>query len=278
MTTDNTWDLYVLEFARSHQQPWVDLISGMLDDGRVDLPFSFVLARQGDHNVLIDTGFMQDEHSSGFSLRFGVPHWISPVRMLAEIGVAAEVVTDIVLTHAHFDHMGSISQFPNAQIHIQKSELLSWYEAIALPKQFGYLTAIVDPDNIRQALEASIEHRVTLVDGDRDNMLPGLHLRLGSGHTLGHQYVIVETARGRIVISGDCVYSTRQITGVRNDGVYAPLNNATGNVWEQLKTIDRMNTDIGGDLGRLIVLHDSNRWEGLPVVKEVEGFKIVKAG
>src|SRR5690606_35771727 len=131
--------------ARSHQQPWVDLISGMLDDGRVDLPFSFDLARQGDRNVLIDTGFMQDEHSSGFSLRFGVPHWISPVRMLAEIGVAAEAVTDVVLTHAHFDHMGSISQFPNAQIHIQKSELLSWYEAIALPKQFGYLTAIVDP-------------------------------------------------------------------------------------------------------------------------------------
>src|SRR5690606_17894048 len=130
-------------------------------------------------------------------------------------------------------------QFPNAQLHIQKSELLSWYEAIALPKQFGYLTAIVDPDNIRQALEASIEHRVTLVDGDRDNALPGLHLRLGSGHTIGHQYVIVETARGRIVISGDCVYSTRQITGLKNDGVYAPLNNATGNVWEQLKTIDR---------------------------------------
>lgn len=70
--TANTWDLFVLEFARSHQQPWVDLISGMLDDGRVDLPFSFVLARRGDRNVLIDTGFMQDEHSSGFSRRFGV--------------------------------------------------------------------------------------------------------------------------------------------------------------------------------------------------------------
>src|SRR5690606_22014338 len=146
-------------------------------------------------------GFMQDEHSSGFSLRFGVPHWISPVRMLAEAGVAAEELTDIVLTHAHSDHTGSVSQFPNAHSHIHQSDLLSWYEAIALPKQFGYLTAIVDPDNIRQALEASIEHRVTLVDGDRDNALPGLHLRLGSGHTIGHQYVIVETARGRIVIS-----------------------------------------------------------------------------
>lgn len=274
----DTWDLYVLEYARSHQQPWVDLISGMYEDGKVDLPFSFMLAQQGDRNVLIDTGFMQGEGSSGFSEKFGVPNWISPVRLLGEMGVAAEAVTDIVITHAHFDHMGSVGEFPNANLIIQKSELLTWYEAIALPKRFGYLTAIIDPDNLRTALEASIEHRVTLVDGDKDNVLPGLHVRLGSGHTIGHQFVIAETGRGRLVISGDCVYSRLQITGRDNDGVYMPLNNATGCVWDQLKTLDKLDTEIGGDQEKLIVLHDIDRWEGLPVVKEVEGFKIVKAG
>ena len=272
------WDLFVIEYARSHQQPWVDLVSGMYADGRVDLPFSFMLARRGDRNVLIDTGFMQDEHSSGFSRKFGIPNWISPVRMLSEIGVAAEAVTDIFITHAHFDHMGSIAEFPNAQIIIQKNELLSWYEAIALPPRFGYLTAIIDPDNLRTALEASIEHRVTLVDGDKDNVLLGIHVRLGSGHTLGQQFVIIETARGRLVISGDCVYSRQQLTGRNNDGVYMPLNNATGSVWEQLKTLDKLNSEIGGDQQKLIVLHDIDRWAGLPVIKEVEGYKIVKAG
>ena len=53
--------------------------------------------------------------------------------MLAELGVAPGAITDIFVTHAHFDHMGSIAEFPNAHIYIQKSELLSWYEAIALP-------------------------------------------------------------------------------------------------------------------------------------------------
>jgi glyoxylase-like metal-dependent hydrolase (beta-lactamase superfamily II) len=214
-----------------------------------------------------------DEHS--FTRKFGIPTWISPVRMLAEVGVTPEAVTDIIITHAHFDHMGSIAEFPNARLFIQKSELLTWYEAIALPKQFGYLTMIIDPDNLRTALEASIEHRVTLVDGDKDNVLPGLHVRLGSGHTIGQQFAVIETARGRIVISGDCVYSRRQFTGLRNDGVYAPLNNATGSVWEQLKTIDKINTEMGGDLSKLVVLHDIERWKGLPVVKEVEGFHIV---
>ena len=278
MTESAVWEVFVIEYARSKDQPWVDLIAGMYQEGVMDLPFSFILARRGDRRVLIDTGFMQDEHSSGFSLNFGIPTWISPVRMLSEMDVGAESITDIFITHAHFDHMGSIAQFPNAHIHIQKSELLSWYEAIALPKRFGYLTAIIDPDNLRTALEASIEHRVTLLDGDKDNVLPGIHVRLGSGHTIGQQFVLIETAAGRRLISGDCVYSRRQFTGHKNDGVYVPLNNAVGSVWEQLKTVDKMNDELGGDLGRLVILHDIERWNGLPIVKEVEGFRIVKVG
>ncbi|MDF3214408.1 N-acyl homoserine lactonase family protein [Mesorhizobium sp. M7A.F.Ca.CA.001.09.2.1] len=271
------WEIYVIEFARSKNQPWVDLVNGMYEDGPTDLPFSFVLARRGDRNVLVDTGFMKDETGPNFSDKFGIPWWISPVRMLAELGLAPGDITDIIVSHAHFDHMGSIDQFPNARLYLQKQELLSWHEAMALPPQYGYLTAIIDPDDLRAAFDASVEHRLTLVDGDRDDLLPGIHVRLGQGHTMGQQFVIVETSRGRIVLSGDCVYSSRQITGHKHDGVYQPLNNAVGSVWDQLKTIDRINTEIGGNLDRLIILHDSDRWKGLPVIKEIEGFRIVKA-
>jgi glyoxylase-like metal-dependent hydrolase (beta-lactamase superfamily II) len=276
MTEPATWDVYVMEYARSKDQPWVNLISGMYDEGVVDLPFSFIFAQRGDDRVLIDTGFMQDDHGSGFSRKFGIPTWISPLRMLAEIGVHADAINAIFVTHAHFDHMGSIAEFPNAHIYIQKSELLSWYEAFALPKRFGHLTAIVDPDNMRTALDASIAHRVTLIDGDKNDVLPGIHVRLASGHTIGQQFVILETAVGRRVLSGDCVYSRRQFAGLTGDGVYVPLNNAIGSVWEQLKSIDKMNDELGGDLSRLVVLHDTERWKGLPIVKELEGFRIVK--
>jgi Metallo-beta-lactamase superfamily len=135
-----TWDVYVMEYARSKDQPWVNLISGMYNEGVMDLPFSFIFAQRGEDRVLIDTGFMQDEHSSGFSRKFGIPTWISPLRMLAEIGVHADAINAIFVTHAHFDHMGSVAEFPLAHLYIQKSELLSWYEAFALPKRFSHLT------------------------------------------------------------------------------------------------------------------------------------------
>lgn len=276
MQRADTWEVLVMEFARSKDQPWVDLISGMYNEGVMDLPFSFILARKGDKNILVDTGFIQEHPRSNFARKFRIPTWISPLRMLSEIGLSADDISDIFITHAHFDHMGSIAEFAKAHIYIQKSELLSWYEAIALPKRFSHLTAIVDPDNLRTALEASIVHRVTLIDGDKDNVLPGVHVRLGSGHTIGQQFVVIETEAGRRVISGDCVYSRRQFTGHNDDGVYVPLNNAVGSVWEQIKTIDKMNEELGGDLNNLVILHDIERWKGYPVLKEVEGFRIVK--
>ena len=276
MQRADAWEVLVMEFARSKDQPWVDLISVMYNEGVMDLPFSFILARKGDKNILVDTGFIQEHPRSNFARKFRIPTWISPLRMLSEIGLGADDISNIFITHAHFDHMGSIAEFAKAHIYIQKSELLSWYEAIALPKRFSHLTAIVDPDNLRTALEASIVHRVTLIDGDKDNVLPGVHVRLGSGHTIGQQFVVIETEAGRRVISGDCVYSRRQFTGHNDDGVFVPLNNAVGSVWEQIKTIDKMNEELGGDLNNLVILHDIERWKGYPVLKEVEGFRIVK--
>lgn len=277
MPEANNWDVYVIEFARSKDQPVDGLISGAHADGVVDLPFAFVMARRGDRVTLIDTGFMREGGGEEMAVKFGIPYWISPVRMLAELGVQPDDVTDIVISHAHFDHMGSIGKFPKARIWIQKRELLSWHEAMALPPQFGFITAIINPDDLRSAFDASVEHRLTLLDGDKDNIVPGIHARFGEGHTMGQQFVVIETARGRLVISGDCVYDVRNIKGYNNDGVYVPLANGVGSIWEQLKTMDRINTEVGGDTERLIILHDIRRWSSLPLVREVEGFRIVKA-
>lgn len=271
------WELYVLEYARSRNQPVASLIQGAFDEGVMNVPFAFVLARNGKRNVLIDSGFMNKGGGAEMAAKFDIPWWISPVRLLGELGVLAEQVTDIFISHAHFDHMGGIGEFPNAMIYMQKREYLSWLEAMALPPRFGFLTAAVSPGDLRSALDASVDHRLTLLEGDKDNVLPGIHARFGEGHTLGQQFVVVESAKGRMVISGDCVYAARNITGNNNDGVYVPLAFGVGSIWEQLKTIDRINDEIAGDISRIIILHDADRWSKMPIIKEIDGFRILRA-
>jgi glyoxylase-like metal-dependent hydrolase (beta-lactamase superfamily II) len=270
------WEVFVLEYARSNKQPVASLIQGAYADGTIDLPFSFVLARNGTRNVLVDTGFMKDGHGAVMAERFDVPHWISPLRLLAEMGIAPGDVTDIVLSHAHFDHMGSIDQFPAARLFMQKKELLSWVEAMALPRQFGFLTQVLDPVDIHAAISAAEQNRLVLIEGDKDNVLPGIHVRSGEGHTMGQQYAVLETAKGRYVVSGDCVYGKQNLTGINEDGVYTPLGNGIGSVWDQLKTMDRIHQEVAGDLARVIILHDFERWPQFEVVKEIEGFRICR--
>ena len=98
--TSTPYELFVIEYARSKDQPVASLLLGVYDRGTVDLPFSFVLARNTDRTVLIDTGFMREGNGEIMAKKFGIPDWISPLDQLASLGVRPEDVTDIVLTHA----------------------------------------------------------------------------------------------------------------------------------------------------------------------------------
>lgn len=271
------YEVYVLEYARSKNQPVASLLLGVYDEGVIDLPFAFVLARNARRTVLVDTGFMRQEGGARMAEKFAVTDWISPLTLLSALGVAPEQVTDIVLTHAHYDHMGAIDQFPAARLHLQERELLSWVSALAMPKRFSFLTAAVNPEDLHAALHSAEAHQLNLLQGDTDDVVPGIHGRLAAdSHTFGSQFVVVETARGRHVISGDCMYSYRNITGRNGDGVYIPLGFGVGSHFESLKAIDRIHAEVEGDLDRIVVLHDDERWARFTILHEIEGFKIVQ--
>ena len=59
--------------------------------------------------------------------------------------------------------------------------------------------------------------------------------------------------------------------------MYIPLGSGIGSVWDQLKSLDRINREIAGDLGRLVILHDFERWRRFEKLREVEGFGIFRA-
>lgn len=77
-----------------------------------------------------------------------------------------------------------------------------------------------------------------------------------------------------MVVAGDCVYGIGNL-GTVEDPVYVPLGTAISAVHDQLRTIDRIRTEIGGDASRLIIPHDPARWPHLRIVTEIDGFRIL---
>lgn len=81
--------------------------NGMLDcdvENRCTWAMRCLLIEQGEHRLLIDTG-MGDKQSSKFFSHYE-PTGKTIVPALADIGVSAESITDVIFTHLHFDHCG----------------------------------------------------------------------------------------------------------------------------------------------------------------------------
>src|ERR1700758_5796154 len=101
-TKNVLWDLFVLEYARSRNQPIASLVQGTYTEGAINVPFSFVVARSGDRVALIDTGFMREDTGLLMAQKFGIPEWISPLRLLQVLDITPDKVADVVIFHGHF--------------------------------------------------------------------------------------------------------------------------------------------------------------------------------
>ncbi|TGR23016.1 MULTISPECIES: N-acyl homoserine lactonase family protein [unclassified Mesorhizobium] len=274
-----SWNIHVVEFAHLAGYPMASLVQGALTDPPIELPFAFVVARRGDKIVLCDCGFLMSAGGGELARRFGISDWISPVEMLSRLGIVPEDVTDVIISHAHYDHMGSISAFTRAQIYIQKRELMTSIELVALPERFGGLSAALSCDDIVSVIRATDGHRLTLIDGDQDNVVSGIHVRLSPGHTFGHQFVVIEAESGPYIVAGDCIYSLRNLgrSQARSPGPYQPLGSAIGSVWDQFASYDRMSHAADGQMERIIILHDPGRWSQFKKIDEVKGCGIYRA-
>src|SRR3954447_2555877 len=72
----------------------------------------------GTRTVVVDTGYGEEEGT-----RRGRQFLRSPAAGLAEIGIAAGDVEDVVLTHFHYDHIGGQALFPKARFWVQEEEM-----------------------------------------------------------------------------------------------------------------------------------------------------------
>lgn len=164
------------------------------EQNRIELALRLVLIRSGKRNILIDTG-IGDYHGEKFDQRFGITNSNSPLESaLKDIGLLPGDITDLVISHLHFDHVGGIAKFvdgkitptlPNAKVHLHKDH----FEYSKHPTERD--TGSFQIEYFLPILEWYQSHnKVNFLSGKEGEILPGLKFKCSMGHTpfLIHAY------------------------------------------------------------------------------------------
>jgi glyoxylase-like metal-dependent hydrolase (beta-lactamase superfamily II) len=255
-----THSIWVLEYSRSPVHPVSGVFYGAHNQGTMNLPFAYILIKSGDAVVLVDAGHDAADFGGQIANSIGVTGWTPPEIVLGECGIRPQDVTHVILTHAHFDHIGGLKFFPNAKIFIQKKELESWMWILAKGRRFRSLQAGLNPADILYLTQANIEGRLELVEGERENLVPGVHVYPAfDTHTAGSQYVVVETGGGdgKFVLSGDVIYTYSNLTGEdASDPCFVAPGLANGSQTRLIESAEEMLKIVGMDERRIVPMHE----------------------
>jgi glyoxylase-like metal-dependent hydrolase (beta-lactamase superfamily II) len=193
-----TYEVYAIRFATVKGFPASGLVSGAEQQRRLDLAMMVWLLKGSDgRNVLVDAGFYRER----FLERWKPADYRRPTDALAAAGVRPDDVSDIVLSHVHWDHADGLDLFPKARIWIQQREYEYYVDANGRALDRG-----IDSVDALMLNKAKRDGRVQLVDGDAREIIPGITVYTGGQHTFASQYVGVTTTGGTVIVASDNAY------------------------------------------------------------------------
>ena len=258
------YSIHVLEYGRTMDQPVGLALYGQYNAGVDPMPFGFVVLESNEDLILVDVGFEATGSGATYRETFNVNPFVSPVEALAEFGKSAEDVKHVILTHAHYDHMGALNSFPQARFYLQRAELEKWQWILGLGPRFSLLAAACNPDDIATAEKLVEEGRMELLDGPVEELLPGISVEVAlETHSYAQQYAIVDTeSSGRYIVAGDAAYSRRNFMGLEGDGVMVPIGFGVGSQTQMLLALDRMYELVNGEIERIVIVHEPETYEG----------------
>ena len=194
-----------IRYAR-HDRTAAANFTAAVDDHDLPMPldyFVWAIHREGHPPVIVDTGFGEEA-----AMARGRVITRSVREGLQAAGIDHLDVEDVILTHLHYDHAGSLGHFPNAKFHVQDAEL-----AFATSRHVcdAPTRAPFDGEPVAELVRKLYADRVVFHDGDEE-FAPGIMLRLAHGHTAGLMLVCCETARGTVVLASDAAHLYANIT------------------------------------------------------------------
>lgn len=179
-----------------------DVFYGDFHDAPVDLAYYLWVVTDGARTVVVDLGFTPEvAKKRGREIA-------RPVDVgLRQIGVDPAAVSDVILTHFHYDHVGNYALFPNALFHVQDEEMRVF---TGRHLRFRPYHDLVEIDDICALVRLNHEGRLRFVDGDKQ-LFPGISVHRVGGHAPGIQVVRVATRRGQAVVASDATHLYRNM-------------------------------------------------------------------
>ena len=256
------YSIYAIRYADSPGDLVSDMVMGAPKGEKIDTVYALWLIRGAGRNILFDSGF----HRERWFKEWTVLNYIRPDEAVKLAGVQPEEITDVVISHAHWDHMGGIDLFPKATIWIQKEEF-RYYTGEAW--QPGGKHGGIDPEDVQALARLNTEGRVRLIDGDDIEILPGIRAYTGGRHTYASQYLLV-AGSPRFVLASDNAYLYRNLETHMASATFSEADHAA-NIKNQQRMIQ-----LAGALDRVVPGHDALQFQKFPTQGRVAVLKSTK--
>lgn len=250
------YDAYAIRFGILPGFPVSSLVAGGDRTRRIDIPVMvWLLKGSNGRQVLVDSGFYRQQ----FLDQWKPQNFRTPAAAVDAAGVKADEITDIIISHSHWDHVDGADLFPKATIWIQRDEYAYYTgEAWHARNTHGGVFA----DDMLALLRINTEGRLRFVNGDDQEVLPGIRAYIGGKHTHQSQYVSVQIEGGTAVFASDNIYLYENL---EKHAPIAQTVDGDAGVASNLRAQDRIRT-LASDPRLIVPGHEPLVFEKFPSV------------
>jgi glyoxylase-like metal-dependent hydrolase (beta-lactamase superfamily II) len=253
------YTIRAIRYATVRGFPLSGLVMGAPDDKKIDIAMVYWVIQGGGRTILFDSGF----HREKWIKEFGVVDFMAPDVAVKEAGVAADAVTDIIVSHAHWDHMGGVDLFPNATVWIQRQEY-EYYTGAAW--QPGGHHGGIDPEDVMELARRNTRGQLRFVEGDDREILPGIRAYTGARHTFASQYILVEGEPAYVLASDNC-YLYENLKSHRPSATFDPAD------WPANLAAQQRMIGLAESAERVVPGHDPQQFVRFPTTGRVAKIK-----
>jgi len=253
--TQNVYEIYAIEYAKRPAPVCAaDIAVGGKSTDSVGMSF-YIWYLKGDNGkrIVVDAGFWEDLIGGDTSLM----SYRRPDLGLRRINVDPDSVTDLVITHPHWDHIDGMDLFPNATVWMQKKDY-AYFVGDAW-QAGGYTVGLVKRDVLKIA-KANTDGRLRLVEGDSLEIIPGVRVFTGSGHSFGSQRLLVDARPSRILLASDDSWFTYNLI----NELSVPL---TFDQKAYVQELQRMKKHVASS-DQIVTGHDARELARFPLVAD----------